>query len=252
MSVDYMESITSLVYSTPLWVQEAIFVDLKRRLEKKVSGITSINNEEDIYSVYIPKLTFKGKTELETGSHGFDYNVYKCLKNINENQRVVDITLNNFWTLEETSKHLAFCLENELIETPNSLIVYATIFYLGGSIRLGEYVKRIRKINVVELDEVLRQQKDINNTPGNPKKKIGEILIEMGYVANEDINKITHIKEEAKRRFIIQNNEKITAQSQNVNYIELIDKNNKLLQENNILKDKLRAIFNIQQKNKQQ
>ena len=74
----------------------------------------------------------------------------------------------------------------------------------------------------------------------------------MGYVANKDIDKIINLKEEAKKRFIISNDFKLPAQNENVDYTELQQKIKKLTTENNLLKDKLRAIFNIQARKSQQ
>ena len=60
-------------------------------------------------------LTNEGKKELETHDHNLDFNIYRLLKDIIEGKRIVDITLNNFWTLEQTSTYLAFCIKNELV-----------------------------------------------------------------------------------------------------------------------------------------
>ena len=106
------------------------------------------------------------------------------------------------------------------------------------------------KIDIQGLDDILRKQKLHNEENPDNKVKIGELLINMGYVANKDIDKILNMKQEAKRRFIVSNDFKPAAQSENVNYTELQQKIQKLTTENNLLKDKLRAIFNIQNKKK--
>ena len=89
-----------------------------------------------------------------------------------------------------------------------------------------------------------------NDENPDAKMKIGELLIRMGYVANKDIDKILNMKEEAQKRFIVSNDIKTPAQAENIDYTELQQKIQKLTAENNLLKDKLRAIFNIQNKNK--
>lgn len=250
MSKNYLDILTDVLFSAPLWVQEVIFLDMKKHLETKFSGITSPIKEDEVYPAYTPVLTFKGKRELETHDHNLDINIYKCLKCANEGQRVIDITLNNFWTLEETSICLADCIKQEFVQAPENSILAAGIFYLGNQIRLGEYVKRLDKINVQDLDNVLRKQKVHNEENPDSKIKIGEVLIDMGYVANNDINKIIYIKDEAKKRFIVSNDMRSPAKSESVNYQDLQQKIQKLTQENNLLKDKLRAIFNLQNKNK--
>ena len=252
MEKNYLSNLTDIVYAAPLWVQEVICLDLKKHLESKIPGLSSQYDLDDIYPIYIPEITFKGKKELETHEHNLDFNIYKLLKGIENGSRIIDITLNNFWSLEQTSTFLSQCIKSEFVKNPQSLIISASIFYLGNEIRLGEYVKRIDKINVEELDDILRKQKVYNESNPETKIKIGELLIQMGYVANKDIDKIINLKEEAKKRFIISNDFKLPAQNENVDYTELQQKIKKLTTENNLLKDKLRAIFNIQARKSQQ
>ncbi|MBS4761083.1 MAG: hypothetical protein KHX03_10340 [Clostridium sp.] len=247
MAQNNLGVLVETIFNAPLWVQEVIFVDMKKHLEEKLKGVTDAT-EEEIYPTYIPELSFKGKKELETHDHNHDFNIYKYLTSASQGLRVIDITLNNFWTLEESSKYLAECIKNEYIKSPANPALYAGIFYIGGEIRLGEYVKKLNMINIEQLDDVLRKQKQYNEENPQSPKKIGEMLLSMGYVANKDIDKILYIKNEAKKRFILSNDLKAPAKAENVNYEELQQKIQKLTQENNLLKDKLRAIFNIQNK----
>lgn len=249
MTKSYLSALTNIIFDAPLWVQEVIWMDIKKNLEDKLPG-SSTSNQEDIYPVYVPEITFRGKKELETHDHNLDFNVYRLLSGITEGMRIADITLNNFWTLEQTSTYLAFCIKNEFVKNPTNPIISATVFYLGNDIRLGEYIKRIDKIDVENLDDVLRKQKLHNDEHPDSKIKIGEILVHMGFVANNDIDKIVNLKDEAKKRFIMSNDLKAPAKSESVDYTELQQKIQKLTAENNLLKDKLRAIFNLQNKKK--
>ena len=254
-----LDMLLNTIFDAPVWVQEVIYLDIKQKLKEQLASVTMPDTNGVIYPVYIPELTFKGKKELETHDNNLDFNIYKYLAAAAQNIRVIDITLNNFWTLEESSRYLAECIKREFIKAPADLVLSASIFYLAGEIRIGEYVKRLNKINVEELDNVLRQQKQHNQENPNAKLKAGEIMISMGYVANKDIDKILYTKEEAKKRFILSNLQKTAQQpasisQHSVDYEtkikELTALNQKLAAENNLLKDKLRAIFNIQNKNK--
>ena len=249
MSKNYLDNLTNTVLSAPLWIQEVVFLDIKKHLEENIPGSTEERKAHDVYPVFVPEVTFKGKKELETHEHNLNFNIYRLLGSIIAGERIVDITLNNFWTLEQTSTYLAFCIKNELVKNPENPVISASIFYLGNEIRLGEYVKRLDKINVEELDDVLRKQKIHNEEHPDQKIKIGEILIDMQFVANNDINKILNLKEEAKKRYIIPTAQAASSQNtpQNDDLQQTIDK---LTKENNLLKDKLRAIFNIQNKKK--
>lgn len=261
MAHNNLSLLIETILDAPVWVQEVIYLDVKRHLDKVNPGITVQTKENEIYPACVPEITFKGKKELETHEHNLDFNVYKYLDCAQKGLRVIDITLNNFWTLEESSTILAQCIRMEFIKNPPDPVVSAGIFYLSNEIRLGEYVKRLNIIDVGELDDILRKQKQHNEENPDAKLKIGEIMIDMGFVANKDIDRIITIKNEAKRRFIMKNDFK-SAQPQpapqpvihsaetNKELAELKQKIQKLTAENNLLKDKLRAIFNIQNKNK--
>lgn len=247
------------ILEAPVWVQEVVYLDIQKRLKEKLASISNPDTIGEIYPVFIPEITFKGKNELATHENGLDFNIYKYLEAASQNLRVIDITLNNFWTLEESSKYLTECIKKEFIKNPADPVLSASIFYLAGEIRIGEYVKRLNKINVEELDDVLRKQKQHNQENPDAKLKAGEIMISMGYVANKDIDKILYTKDEAKKRYILSSAAKPTQNtaSQQLQQPELESKirelteqNKKLLAENHLLKDKLRAIFNIQNKNK--
>ena len=165
--------------------------DIKNNLENIIPNPLD-TNEADVYALYVPELTFKGRKEIETHEHGHELNVYKFLSAVNEKLRVVDITLRNFWTLSECSRYLSFCIKNEYVKKPESIYVNASIFYLGNEIRLGEYVKRVNMINVDQLEAALRKQKELN-TDAHSYKQLGSVLIELGYIVPDDIKKILQI-----------------------------------------------------------
>ena len=123
---------------------------------------------------------------------------------------------------------------------------------MSGEIRLGEYVKRLNKIDTKELDDILRKQKQHNEQNPDSQLKIGEIMVDMGYVANKDIDKILHTKSEAKKRYILANENKPAAITPTAPNLPKTPANDelvkKLMTENKLLKDKLRAVFNIQNK----
>lgn len=251
---NYFEILTDIIYESPIWVQEVIFIDMKKRLEQRYPGLTSHPNEADVYPCFVPEITVQGKLEAESKAMQGEYgpNLYKCLNSLKKSLRVIDITLNNLWTLEETSEALVACIKHEFIKEPENLLVSSAILYLGNEIRLGEYVKRMNKINMNQLDDVLQKQRQYNDEHPENKKKIGEMLIDMGFVANNDIDKIIQIKDESKRRFIVPPHSGINFDSgcdaKDMQELKLtVDK---LTKENNLLKDKLRAIFNIQNKKK--
>ena len=168
------------ILEAPVWVQEVVYLDIQKRLKEKLASVSNPDTTSEIYTVFVPEITFKGKKELETHENGLDFNIYKYLEAASNKLRVIDITLNNFWTLEESSKYLAECIRKEFIRNPSDPVLSASIFYIAGEIRIGEYVKRLNKINVEELDDVLRKQKQHNLEHPDERLKAGEIMISMG------------------------------------------------------------------------
>ncbi len=255
MSHNNFHMLMQNILNAPLWVQEVVYLDIKRHLEEVLPNAAADAKPDEVYPAYTPEITFKGKKELETHENGLDFNIYKYLKCALNKQRVIDITLDNFWTLEESSSYLSQCIKMELIKPPHSIIL-ASVHYLSGEIRLGEYVKRLNKIDIKELDDILRKQKHHNEENPDSKLKIGEIMVDMGYVANKDIDKIIHTKSEAKKRYILATENKpaaITPAAPNLPKTPANDELvKKLMIENKLLKDKLRAIFNLQNKHRQQ
>lgn len=254
MSYNNLQILMERILNAPLWVQEVVYLDIKKHLEEVLPNASVGAKESEVYPAHYPEITFKGKKELETHENGLDFNIYKYLKSALGKQRVIDITLNNFWTLEESSKYLSECIKREFIKEPSDPVISASIYYLSGEIRLGEYVKRLNKIDIKELDDILRKQKQHNEENPESKLKIGEIMVDMGFVANKDIDKIIHTKSEAKKRYILTGDNKPAAMSPTAPNLPQNGPNDevvkRLMMENKLLKDKLRAVFNLQ--NKQQ
>ncbi len=235
--------LVNTIVNSPTWIKEVILLDLNKHLAQQIPDIAAIN-EENVYAVYVPEITYMGKQELETHNHKHELNVYKYLNSAHKKQRIADITLNNFWTLEESSKHLSHCIKHEYIKLPPNPVISASMFYLASEIRIGEYAKRVKVIDVDQLEAALRKQKEVNEST-NSYKKLGDVLVEMGYLESDDIIKILKIKDESRTRFILDLN---TQSASNTDNEELQEKIEKLSYENNFLKDKLRAVFNIQNK----
>ena len=248
-------NLVSTILGAPFWVQEALFMDVLGSFEEKL-GFKAEVKTEDIYVLYVPELTFKGKKEFDSHEHGHDPNLYKILQSTLLKKRVVDITIDNFMSLEDTSKLLSECIKQEYIKPPVNDVVSASIYYMSGEIRLGEYAKRAKYIDVVQLDQAMRRQKEINQSTGN-NVPIGEVLIQMGFLTKEAIARIILIKDDCKKRFIINTEQSsiqpandIAQSRANIEMQQMKMELNRYAQENKILKDKLRAIFNLQNKKK--
>ena len=137
-------------------------------------------------------------------------------------------------------------LTNLSISKPENPVVFAKIAYFAGKIRIGEYLKRIGLINVDQLETAMRIQKE--NEMANVKKGFASILVDLNLVTRNDTDKILLLKQESKRRFVLNfnNNENepafLSKENQNLQYIERLEYENKLL------KTKLRELLNLGKK----
>lgn len=232
----------------PLWIKQIIYLRLYQDLETNLSGDFITTNQDDIFHVHVPPLTFAGKTEMVERKGGFDPNTYNFLTSINEGLNMLEIAMNNYWTLEEVAKYYVFCLDQNYIKVPESVYVPAMAGFMSGKYRTGEYFKRVGKINVDQLEETILKQKEYNDK-GTPKK-MAEIMISLGFITEKDTTSLLKIKEEAKKRFIldptiIPKDVGMLPQAQAPNQEEI----NKLKEENIKLKDQLRKILAFVKKN---
>ena len=83
--------------------------------------------------------------------------------------------------------------EQNFIKNPNSPEIHAMAGYISGKFRIGEYFKQK---GIIDIDQ-LRQA--ILKYEGSNDKKFGEILVELGYVSENDLKAILLLKEEARK-----------------------------------------------------
>jgi len=238
----------SKIFELPLWIKQVIYLKLKGHLEKSgTKYYLDIMTEDNIFQLYKPQLTFRGRKELETHSKGLDPNLYKFLASLDSNKNIIEITISNFWTLEECAKYFTDALDEEFILKPECNIINGMAYYLSGKIRLGEYFTRIGKINIHQLDEALRAQKQIQETTGD-KLGIAGIMMNLGLVSEEDIQSILLIKEESKKRFLLTisiDSFQQKSSSSEEGLGEMQKELARLKNENKLLKEQLRKILNI-------
>lgn len=241
----------------PLWVKEILYLELKSDIEKNslTQDICGNIDKESLYQYYVPTLTYSGKKELSSRSTGPSSTIYKFLEAVSLGLNILEITLSNFWTLEETAMLNIQCVEKEYITAPSSVILKAISLYLAGKIRLGEYFKRLGKINVDQLDTAIRKQKELE--AAGQKVGMATVMIRLGYINEEESKMVLLIKDECKKRFILNSDipgkTSVSGPPQggasSVSPVGGVSASSeivlKLTKENTILKNKLQAIGKV-------
>lgn len=196
-------SFLAKILDMPIWVKEILYIELKKNLEDSALVLDEKGNidKDHLYQYYVPTLTYAGKKELANRVESLPENVYKFLEYAQAGANILQITINNFWTLEEAAAINVNCLEKQFVSPPVSLVAKTMLVYLSGRIRLGEYFKRLGRIDAIQLENALRRQKELDSQ--GQRMRIAEIMINMGYITEDESKLVLHIKDECKKRFML-------------------------------------------------
>lgn len=234
------------VAEMPFWIKEIIYIKIREEFEEAYISEADLRAPlDEAYQAYRPVLTYRGKTELENREKDEDPPIYRFLQQCADGSSLAEITLHNFWTLESTSKIHLYCLQKEYVDKPTSAKISATALYISGRIKIGEYFRRIGKISTDELNATVRKQKELEAN-GQPAH-FAQVLIQLGYVTEQETKAILYLKDECKKRFIF-SPEVLSAAKQNINTSVAVSGEIKELRQKlndaNIKLDKIKRIVN--------
>jgi hypothetical protein len=183
----------------PLWVKQVIYAQLRRELEAALSKTTlEAFGADHTLQLWIPEISRQGILELERPTGQLPQMVLRVLHLARNHKSVMSITIMNNWSLEHCAAFLTQAIEKTLLLPPKSHIVQGTIDYLAGRTRLGEYLVKINRLSLAQLDQALRTQKAIEEAMG-AKTGLANVLINLGYIKKEDSEAILFLKEESRR-----------------------------------------------------
>lgn len=230
----------------PLWIKQVIFLHLYEDLQSLLSeDFINRKEEEDLLHLYVPILSYVGKSELEERQKGFEPNMYLFMEDLDEGLSIMEIALNRFWTLEEVCKLFMTAMDADMIKAPVPVKIVAMAGFMSGRFRTGEYFKRVGKINVDQLEMTIRKQKEL--TAAGQKSKIAQVMIDLGYITEKDTASLITIKEEARKRFILDTS--IIPEGVTANESKYVAEIEELKKQNMLLKAKLAKLLSMFKKN---
>jgi len=189
------------IFDLPVWIKQIIYMELKEQFESStIKNCIDITSKGNCLQLYIPKLTYTGKKELETKTKHISENTYIFLKCVSQNISIIEIAINNNWNLSECSIYFLEAIDAELVVNPSSPIVKGTALYMSGRIRLGEYFVKINKITIEQLDKALNNQKNLEETFGD-RPGLAEILVNLNFLSKNDTEGILLLKEDCKKYY---------------------------------------------------
>lgn len=189
------------LFALPLWVKQAVYYKLFLNMQENYCERFVIKNADNLFALYNPVVTFKGKTELWDRKSGLDTNIYNFLRLCIEGYSILEISVNTFLSVEEVAKHFIFCLEQNYIEKPDNDEIYAMGGFIAGKFRTGDYYRINGSITIDQLEQAVMTQRNLDDRMEH--KLFGKILVELGFITEKNIQPLFTLKTDAKRRFIL-------------------------------------------------
>ena len=234
--IDFMEKM--LAY--PLWIKQAIFLNLSNDLTTYLSNEFLDVSEGELFHIYKPDLSELGQSELLTKESKLDESIYSLLNSCSKGMSLIEIAIENKFTMEEVSKAFTFCKTSGFFSQQVPPLVSAIAGFIAGKYRTGEYFIRAGKMTIEQLDEVLNKQQEINAS--GKHVFIAELMVQLGFVQELDVKSIIFMKEEAGKRFSLNPEDMPTFALEKENY-DIRVENTRLKEENEILKQKMDALL---------
>ena len=91
-------------------------------------------------------------------------------------------------------------MEQGYVEKPENVEIEAMAGFIAGKFRTGEYFEKRGSITAEQL------KKAVERISESSSKKFAEILVEMGFITQEDVSSMLAFKEDSKKRFILDYN----------------------------------------------
>lgn len=242
--INYIDKLLSF----PLWIKQTIFLDLSNDLTTYLSNEFLDVKEGELFHVYKPALSELGQEELMTKESKFDESIYSFLDCCNEGMSLIEIAIENNFSMEEVSKAFTFCKTSGFFSTEIPKLIGAIAGFIAGKYRTGEYLVRAGKMTIEQLDKVLDKQKELNDS--GKHVFIAELMVQMGFVRELDVKSVIFMKEEAGKRFSLNPEEMPNIALERENY-DIRVENTRLKEENEILRQKMDAVLTFVKEHKE-
>ncbi|MGD9581304.1 MAG: hypothetical protein AB7V50_08015 [Vampirovibrionia bacterium] len=191
----------NLLLNLPFWVKQMLYIELRSDL-RQYTNLEALDrkDKDDLVQSYVLTPTALGRLYIQRRSTNFtppqniDPKHRSLLKSLGLKKTILDICNENKWSLIQCCRIIVECIENGLVEPVNNNSISNIIYYISGRIRLGEYLLRMNKLSLDQVDRALYRQKEITQQLGE-KTKIGELLVNLGYINYADKEEILKLKE---------------------------------------------------------
>ena len=237
------------IKNLPIWVKQVITKEILEDLTKKLEDFTELVQMDDLFQYMTPKVTFKGKQELQERFLNLSEGYYVFLQDLLDGCNIFELTIKNNWTLADSAKIFVRVLELEyiLVENTTTNKNVAVAMFIAGKIKTGEFLKRIQKIDANQLEQAIRYQKELNEEGRHIK--MASILIKMGFITDKGLDSLLLLKDEARKRLPL--NVGLTSikyeneEEEKDQIVRMQREIARLENENSIMKKRLKKLLNI-------
>ena len=238
------------IKNLPIWVKQVITKEIFDDLHEKLEGFSELTQAENLFQYMCPKVTFKGREELSSRNLKLSDGYYTFLEDLTKENTIFEITIKNNWTLADSAKIFIRLCELEFLSIPdfNKNKNAAIAMFIAGKLKTGEFLKRIDKINAIQLEQAIRYQKQLNDEGRHIK--MASILIKLGFITDKGLDSLLLLKEEARKRlpinlgFIPTNYS--TQEDEDSQIAKLQKEIARLENENAIMKKRLKKLLNLE------
>ena len=237
------------IRNLPIWVKQVITKEIVEELETKLDEFKELLQTDSLFQFMTPTVTFKGKQELLERNNNLSDGYYVFLQDSLDECNIFEITVKNNWTLADSAKLFIRLIEMEFL----SVVDYsknknvAVAMFIAGKIKTGEFLKRIGKIDAVQLEQAIRYQKTLNSEGRHIK--MASILIKLGFITDQGLDSLLLLKDEAKRRLSL--NIGLTSikyendEEKNDQFLRMQKEMMRLENENLIMKKRIKKLLKI-------
>src|SRR5574344_507870 len=139
--------------------------------------------------------------ELDKKNEEYNEDIYKFLFNCPNNLSILEMSIQEKYSIEDISKFFTFCYSKKYIKQDIPINIVAIAQFIAGECMTGQYFEKIGKLSPEQTKIILSQQKELDKS--GKHKMFAELMVENKFVELKDVKSLITLKEEAQRKAVL-------------------------------------------------